>query len=201
MNISKTVEALEGNGYTVSVFPSSKKAAEYLNDQIHDTSVGFGGSMTLQEMGLYDSLSEHNQVCWHWKPQSGETAPRVLVVAQTTQVYLTSANGVSENGEIVNIDGTGNRLASTLFGHEKVYFIIGTNKVMPDLEQTINRVRNVAAPLNAKRLARKTPCAVKGDKCYDCNSPDRICNGMVVHFRKMGSCPMEVVIVEESLGF
>lgn len=201
MNIDKTVEALQRNGYMVSVFPSSKDAVEYLNQQIHDKTVAFGGSMTLQQMGLYESLSEHNEVHWHWQPKAGETPPQALAEALDTDVYLTSANGLSENGEIVNIDGTGNRLASTLFGHEKVYFVVGTNKIAEDLQRTIDRVRNVAAPLNAKRLERNTPCAIKGDKCYDCNSPDRICGAMAVHFRKMGSCDMEVVIIEENLGY
>ena len=102
---------------------------------------------------------------------------------------------------MVNIDGAGNRLASTLYGHEKVYFIAGTNKIVENLHQAIDRARNVAAPLIGKRLDCKTPCAVKGNRCYDCNSEERICNAMVIHYKKMMSSEMEVILIEESAGY
>ena len=200
MNIEKTVENLQKNGYLVSVFETAGEAAEYLDQQIDGKTVGFGGSITLQDLGVYDMLAKHNACHWHW-PKAGHAVPEVIKAAAAADIYLTSVNALSENGEMVNIDGTGNRVASTLFGHEKVYFVVGINKIEADLAAAIDRARNVASPLNAKRLGRKTPCAVKGDKCYDCNSPERICNGMVVHFKKMGSCAMEVVLVKENLGY
>ena len=200
MNMEKTIENLQKNGYLVSTFATAAEAAEYLNQQIDGKSVGFGGSVTLQDMGLYDSLSAHNECHWHW-PKSGCSVPEVIKAAAAADVYLTSVNALSENGEMVNIDGTGNRVASTLYGHQKVYFVVGSNKIATDLTAAIDRARNIAGPLNAKRLGRKTPCAVKGDKCYDCKSPERICNGMVVHFKKMGSCEMEVVLIDEALGY
>lgn len=90
----------------------------------------------------------------------------------TAPVYISSANGVAETGELVNIDGTGNRVAATLYGPEKVYFIVGLNKLAPTLEAAIWRARNIASPLNAKRLNRKTPCALSEVmKCYDCQCP------------------------------
>lgn len=88
-----------------------------------------------------------------------------------------------------------------MFGHEKVYFVVGANKIEPTLEKAIWRARNIAAPRNAKRLGLKTPCAVKADKCYDCKSPERICNGLLIHLRKMNDIEMEVVLIRESLGF
>lgn len=200
MNIEKTVENLQKNGYLVSVFETAGEASEYLDQQIDGKTVGFGGSITLQDLGIYDMLAKHNACHWHW-PKAGHAVPEVIKAAAAADIYLTSVNALSENGEMVNIDGTGNRVASTLFGHEKVYFVVGINKIEADLAAAIDRARNVASPLNAKRLGRKTPCAVKGDKCYDCNSPERICNGMVVHFKKMGSCAMEVVLVKENLGY
>jgi hypothetical protein len=103
----------------------------------------------------------------------------------TTQAYLTSVNAASETGELVNIDGTGNRIAASLFGHEKVCFVFGVNKIEPTLEKAIWRARNIAAPKNAKRFGLKTPCAVKGDCCYDCSSPDRICNVLSIYQKKM----------------
>ncbi len=157
--------------------------------------------MTLNEMGLIGSLETHNEVISHWSVPEGMTVSQVLDKAMRTDVYLTSANGASEKGELVNIDGTGNRVGSTLFGHNKVYFVLGINKFEENLDKAIYRARNVSAPPNAKRLRKNTPCAVKGDRCYDCNSPERICRGLVVHYRKMSSCDIEVVIIGEKLGF
>ena len=99
------------------------------------------------------------------------------------------------------MDGVGNRAASTLFGHRRVYFVAGRNKVSPDFAAALHRVRNVVAPKNAQRLGCKTPCAVKADRCYNCKSPERICRGLVVHYQKMLSMEMEVVLVDEDLGF
>lgn len=200
MNIEKTIENLQKNGYIVSVFETAGEAAVYLDQKIDGKTVGFGGSVTVQDMGLYDMLALHNTCHWHW-PKSGSAVPDVKKAAAEADIYITSVNALSENGEMVNIDGTGNRVASTLFGHEKVYFVVGVNKIAEDLTAAIDRARNIASPLNAKRLGRNTPCAIKGDKCYDCNSPERICNGMVVHFKKMGSCAMEVVLIKETLGY
>lgn len=200
MNIEKTKENLQKNGYLVSIFDTAAEAAAYLNQEIDGKSVGFGGSVTLQDMGIYNMLAAHNTCHWHW-PKSGSAVPEVIKAAAEADIYLTSVNALSENGEMVNIDGTGNRVASTLYGHEKVYFVVGANKIAPTLDAAIDRARNIASPLNAKRLGRKTPCAIKGDKCYDCNSPQRICNAMVIHFKKMGSCVMEVVLVREELGY
>lgn len=201
MDISKVLENFRNNGFEASYFETKEEASAYLNDKIDNTTVGFGGSMTLSEMGLIDSLKTHNEVISHWSVPEGMTVAQVLDKAMRTDVYLTSANGASEKGELVNIDGTGNRVGSTLFGHNKVYFVLGINKFEENLDKAIYRARNVSAPPNAKRLGRNTPCAVKGDRCYDCNSPERICRGLVVHYRKMSSCDIEVVIIGEKLGF
>lgn len=199
-SVINTAKALEKNGYQVSVFSTAKKAAEYLNRQIDGVTVGMGGSMTLENMGLFDTLGEHNEVYWHWHSDEGVSPVETSKKAADTDVYLTSVNAISETGELVNIDGTGNRLSSTLYGHRKVYFVAGANKIAYDLSGAIDRARNIAAPQNAKRLGRLTPC-VKGGKCYDCDSPERICGAMVIHFKKMGSCDMEVVLIEEGLGY
>lgn len=201
MDISKVLENFRNNGFEASYFETKEEASAYLNDKIDNTTVGFGGSMTLSEMGLIDSLKTHNEVISHWSVPEGMTVAQVLDKAMRTDVYLTSANGASEKGELVNIDGTGNRVGATLFGHNKVYFVLGINKFEENLDKAIYRARNVSAPPNAKRLGRNTPCAVKGDRCYDCNSPERICRGLVVHYRKMSSCDIEVVIIGEKLGF
>ena len=119
----------------------------------------------------------------------------------TTEVYLTSANGLAETGEIVNIDGTGNRVSGMLFGHKKVYFVVGRNKLAPDYDGALWRARNIAAPKNAQRLGTRTPCAARGDRCYDCKSPQRICRGLVVLWEAMKGCETEVVLVDEELGY
>ena len=163
---------------------------------LHGTSIGIGGSVTIDTLGVYDRLSESNEVFWHWKNHAPETRER----AGKAETYLCSANGVSENGEIVNIDGAGNRVASTLYGHQKVYLVISRNKLAADYDGALWRARNVAAPKNAQRLNRKTPCAIKGDRCYDCKSPDRICCGLVVLWRPMMGQDIEIILVDEDLG-
>ena len=123
-------------------------------------------------------------------------------MAAAADVYLLSANAIAENtGEILNIDGTGNRVASSLFGHRKVYLVAGRNKVSPDYDSALWRLRNVVAPKNAQRLGRKTPCAAKGERCYNCDSPERICNGLVVLYKKMRAMDMEVVLIDQELGY
>ena len=187
---------LEDRGYAVRVFGSGAEAAAYLDGAVDGKTVGFGGSMTLDQLGLYDALGRHNTVVWHWKQEAG----RARREAMFTQVYLTSANGLAETGEILNIDGIGNRVAATLFGHEKVYFVIGRNKLAPTYDEALWRARNIASPKNAQRLGRKTPCAVKGDRCYDCRSPDRICRGLVTLWGPMMGMEAEVLLVDEDLG-
>ena len=152
MNLTKTAQSLEKNGYQVSVFSTLEEADRYLNQQIDSTTVGIGGSMTIEEMGSFKTLSDHNQVYWHWHPADGLTVDDTRKKAMNTAIYLSSVNAISEEGEIVNIDGAGNRLASTLYGHAKVYFIVGSNKICENLHQAIDRARNTASPLNAKRL-------------------------------------------------
>lgn len=198
MGIFDTVKKnLEDRGYAVEVFASGVEAAAYLDGAVDGKSVGFGGSMTLDQLGLYDALGKHNTVVWHWKQDAGPARREGMF----TDVYLSSANGLAETGEIINIDGNGNRVAATLFGHEKVYLVIGRNKLAPTYEEALWRARNIASPKNAQRLGKKTPCAVKGDRCYDCRSPERICRGLVVHYRKMNSMDMEVILIDQELGY
>ena len=186
---------LEARGFSVRTFATAAEAAAYLNETIDGKTVGFGGSVTLQDMGLYELLGSHNEVHWHWVNGQEERK-----TAMGTQVYLSSANGLAETGEIINIDGSGNRVASTLYGHEKVYLVIGRNKLAPTYDEALWRARNIASPKNAQRLGRKTPCAVKGDRCYDCKSPDRICRGLVVLWGAMMGMETEVILVDEDLG-
>lgn len=188
---------LERHGFQVSVFNTGAEAAAYLDGCIDAKTVGFGGSITLRDLGLYEKLKLHNTVYWHMPGGNlEECAP-----AAVAQIYLTSANGLAETGEIINIDGIGNRVASGLYGHEKVYFVIGRNKLAPSYEEALWRARNIAAPKNAQRKRMKTPCAAKGDRCYNCNSPERICRGLTVHWRALTGMEMEAVLIDEDLGY
>lgn len=199
MDFTKVSENLKARGYAVQCFATAQEAADYLNGAIDGVSVAFGGSVTLDQMGLFERLSSHNHAMWHWREGTAED-PRKEGL--TADVYVTSVNGMDEDGDLINIDGAGNRVAASLFGHKKVYFVVGRNKLAPTYDEALWRARNIAAPKNAQRLQRKTPCAVKGDKCYDCKSPERICRALAVLWEKpTGIGRAEVVLIDEPLGY
>ena len=198
---TKVAENLKKLGYQVTVFDTKEQAADYLCGEIKDTTVGFGGSITLRDMGLYDRLQETNKVAWHMYPAEGQNKDELRMLARNTDVYLTSANGLAETGEIINIDGAGNRVSESIFGHKKVYFVIGKNKLAEDYDKALWRARNIAGPKNAQRLNRKTPCAAKGDRCYNCSSPDRICKVLSVFWGAPMGADCEVVLIKEELGY
>ena len=196
MTLESAKKNLEARGFRVQVFSSGKEAAAYLDAAVDGTAVGFGGSITLQELGLREMLAAHNEVFWHWTD-----GPEAQTSAARAPVYITSANALAETGEIVNIDGNGNRVSSTLYGHQKVYFLVGVNKVAPDFEAALWRARNVAAPKRAQSMGCRTPCAAKADRCYDCKSPERICRGLAVLWARPNATEeMEVVLIGEALG-
>lgn len=192
---------LENRGFSVSCFKTAAEAVEHMNSQIDGKTVGMGGSMTLDAIGIYEKLASHNEVFWHQRTPEGKTPNEIKAVANGADVYLSSINGLAETGEIVNIDGNCNRIAAILYGHEKVYLVAGQNKLAKDYEAALWRARNIAAPLNTKRLGRKTPCAVKADKCYDCRSPERICSALSVLWTRPTACDYEIILIEENLGF
>ena len=200
MNREKLINNLQKHGFHALWFETKEEAADYLCSEIQDSSVGFGGSVTAKAMGLYELLGERNKVYWHWYAEDRQETQKKAAEAK---VYILSANALSENGEIVNIDGNGNRLASAFYGHDRVVFVIGVNKVVPDLATAIERARNIASPLNARRLLRKTPCALSEPmRCHDCSSPDRICSGMSILYGRMGSISrMDVLVINEALGY
>lgn len=186
----------EDHRFQTAYFETKEEAVAYLKEKVNGTTVGFGGSVTSQEMGLYELLGENNTVYWHWINPGRET----LEKAQSAEVYILSANGVAETGEIVNIDGTGNRVATSIFGPKKVYYIVGKNKIAPDIMSAIKRAKDIAAAKNAVRLNRKTPCAATG-KCHNCNSPERICGVTVIVERPSAGMEVEVLFVNEEMGY
>ena len=197
----KFVKKLEQKGYKVRTFRQKEKAAQYLQEQFHNDTIGFGDSQTLLHMGLYALLSKNNIV---YDPNQFDDNDNFLKTAKkalTAKYFLTSVNAITEDGIIINMDGTGNRVAGSLFGHEKVFFIFGTNKIVSNIEEGVWRTRNIAAPQNAKRIGCNTPCALKGDRCFDCNSPYRICSGLLIQYKKMNDSDAEIIIIDEDLGF
>lgn len=200
MNVNRTVENLKKNGYKVSFFKNKEDATNYFISELKNYTIGFGDSGTLMSMNLFEKLSKKNIVVDPQNCQNGKDFFETARECYGKDIYITSVNGISETGELVNIDGTGNRIGASLFGHKKVYFVVGTNKIEENLDRAIWRARNIAAPLNAKRLGMKTPCAIKGDKCYDCSSKERICNSLNIYLKKMDSMDMEVVLIDEKLG-
>ena len=201
MELTTLKQRLEDIGYAASVFETKEEAAAYLNEKIDGKSVGLGGSVTSAQLGIYDLLKTHNAVYWHQLPHDKSIDAEIRKMENSADVYISSVNAISEKGEMVNIDGVCNRIAAIFYGVETVYMVIGKNKITPDLESAIWRARNIAAPRNAQRLNRKTPCAVKGDRCYDCSSPERICKGMQILLRKPSHGYYEIILVNEELGY
>lgn len=197
MDYLQIKQNFERHGFTTQFFSTKEAACCYLVGILQNQTIGFGGSETLREMGLFEALQQKNVVIWHNK------IPGLAVrkLANCSAVYITSANAITETGEIFNIDGTGNRVAMTAFGPQSCYYVVGKNKITANVNEAYSRCKNVAAPLNAKRLGVKTPCAVKGNKCYDCNSPERICRIISVIERAPLGMKCELIFVDEDLGF
>lgn len=197
MNYDVIRKNFEKHGFETLLFGSGAEARDFFVSTLDKQTIGFGGSVTLEQLGLYEALRDHNAVSWHNKVPAFE----VRRLANQSRIYITSVNAIAETGEIVNIDGTGNRVAMTAFGPECCYYVVGKNKITPNVEAAIHRSKNVAAPKNAQRVGVKTPCAVKGDRCYDCSSPDRICRVTVITERPPMGMKQVIVFVDEDLGY
>lgn len=200
MDVEKLKRSVEGRGWSFKHFATGEEAANYLAGELEGVSVGIGGSGTVDAIGLYDKLTgKCPDVVWHWKEDDQDAA---RVRAMNTDVYISGANAIAETGEIVNIDGKGNRVASTLYGHKRLYIVAGKNKVQPTLEDAVYRARNVAAPLRARSFNVDTPCVKSKElKCYDCRSPQRVCCGMsILMYRMMGMEKSELILIDEDLG-
>lgn len=196
MDLQKTIKNLERRGFSVKYFDTGAEAAAYLEENVRGSSVGIGGCQSADQLGLFEKLSAHNTVYWHWKVPGAET----IAKANAAEVYISGANAISEDGEILNIDGRGNRLAGQVYGDKKVYILAGTNKICPDFESALFRARNTASILNGKRFPYKNPCQIDG-KCHDCLSPERICRALLVLWGPMMGMSTEVILVGEELGY
>ncbi|MCH5302827.1 MAG: lactate utilization protein [Prevotella sp.] len=181
---------------------TATEAVEKVSQLIEDGStVTWGGSMTIRDMGIPQALRNRGtlEVLDRDLVTDREEVVKIYERAFTADVYLSSANAISEDGVIVNIDGNGNRVAAITWGPKTVIFVIGMNKVAQTVEAAIARARSTASPINAARFDIKTPCQTDGI-CHNCNSPESICN--YIHFlRNSPRGKHKVILVGESFGY
>jgi len=203
----RTRNALERNEFAVFLASNKKEALQKALELIPpDAKVGVGGSTTIREIRLIEALTERgNQVVHHWLPDiSQEDRLRLITEENTSDVYLCSSNAITEDGQLVNVDGAGNRVAAMIFGPKKVIVIAGKNKIVKNVSAALKRLKHIAGPLNAKRLnLAELPC-VKTGECMNCNTPKRICR-VVTFIEKAPSSirkpNITVLLVGENLGF
>jgi hypothetical protein len=199
----KTIEKLVAHDFEAIYVTTKEEAVQeiwkYITPKMR---IGVGGSLSIRELGILEKLeAQGNTVYNHWKP--GLSKGNILEIRKsqmTSDLFLSSSNAITLNGELVNIDGIGNRVNSINFGPGKVILVVGTNKIVEDIQEGIKRIKNVAAPLNARRLNIDVPCAKVG-KCVDCNSPNRICRVIVIHERNPSLTDMLIILVGEEMGF
>ncbi|KAB3534476.1 lactate utilization protein [Alkaliphilus pronyensis] len=199
--INTILRNLEKKGIQFSYYETAEDAKQAILKEIQpDNVVGIGGSMTINSLKLYEELKRAgNTVYWHWKVDASE-ANEVRRKASTADVYLTSTNALTEEGELINIDGVGNRVAAMFYGPKKVIVVCGINKISTDLISAIDRIKARSCPPNAKRLGLKTPCA-ETDICNDCLSKDRMCNVTTIINHKPMTVDLKVIIIGEELGY
>lgn len=164
--------------------------------------VSFGGSMTIEECGILDALREREDITLYDRAtaNNAEEMGEIFRQAFSADSYLMSANAITLDGELVNIDGNGNRVAALIFGPKQVIVVVGMNKVVATEEDAIHRARNMAAPANCVRLSKNTPCAATG-KCADCMGGETICCHTVVTRRSRDAGRIKVILVGEELGY
>jgi hypothetical protein len=199
----KAVEKLKGHDFDALYIKTREEAVQEIWKCIHpNQSIGVGGSHTIREVGILDQLEAKGYIIYdHWKPGlSKEEVLKVRKSQMTSDLFLSSVNAITLNGELVNIDFVGNRTNATTYGPEKVILVAGYNKIVEDVQEAIERIKNVAAPINARRLNIDVPCAKLG-KCVDCNSPSRICRVVMIHERKPSLTDILVILVGEELGY
>ena len=164
-------------------------------------SVSWGGTMSMKQCGIAEALAENSTLTiLDRAKQPADKMKEFFKEVSACDYYIMGTNAITLDGELVNIDGNGNRLASLIFGPEHVIVIAGMNKVSTDVPEALHRVRNIASPPNTVRLGKNTPCAADG-RCHDCMSPDCICNQIVITRRSREKERIIVLLVNDNLGF
>lgn len=199
---AKVAEALNKRHFEAYYCPDRAAAIEKVLELISlEDTVSWGGTLTVDELGLKDLLRARGQkLIDRDTAQSNEERVELMRKGLLADTFLTSSNAVSADGQLVNIDGTGNRVAALCFGPTQVVVVAGMNKVAGDLDGAMRRAREVAAPMNAQRFPLKTPCVANG-LCGDCKGPDSICAQIVTTRLCKPAGRIKVVLVGEDLGF
>jgi L-lactate utilization protein LutB len=198
--------ALEANNFEVYIADNASHAKEIVEKEIipkvSPKSVSWGGSMTFRATGLYEVLKGNKKLkvldAFYGKISKDEVR-EIRRQSLHVDLFFTGTNAVTETGLLVNLDMLGNRVAGITFGPKHVVLFIGRNKIVPDLDQAMERIKNYVAPLNAMRLNKKTPC-VKTSYCEECKSPDRICNTWTITEKSYPKGRVKVVLINEDLG-
>lgn len=200
---AKMVKAMQRRHFDAYYCATASEAKAKVNELIPDgASVTWGGTMTVRDMDIPKMLQERGTLkVWDRdKVETPEEKQEMYLRAFQADYYLSSANAITEDGVIVNIDGNGNRVAAITWGPQHVILVVGMNKVAQDPEAALKRARSTAAPINAARFDIQTPCQLDG-QCHNCNSPQSICN--YIHFLRNSSKPgrIIVILVGENLGY
>lgn len=201
--VERTMKALEAHHLNPTFVNTREEALEVVKSMLHDgDKIGVGGSVTLTEVGILKELQsgKYDFIQTQEKGLSDEERHTRYRECFLADVYLSSANAITEDGFLYNVDGRSNRVAAMLYGPDNVIIVAGVNKIVRDLDEAIMRNREIAAPANALRLNKKTPCA-KVLKCSDCKSPERICRNYVVMGPQGFKDRVHVILVNETLGF
>ena len=193
--VIKGLESRNMSGYYAADKEEELKQALQLIPE--GSSIAMGGCMSAHEIGLIKALEEGN---YNYMDRDKMERRAALMAAYDADVFLSSANAITDDGIMVNIDGNSNRVSCIAQGPRKVIFIVGINKVCSDLDAAMKRARNVAAPANAQRFEVKTPCKEKG-KCFDCKSPDTICCQFLITRYSRHTGRIHVILVNDNLGF
>lgn len=199
----KSIEAFKKHGFDAHFVATVEEARKLILEMVSGyETFGFGGSNTTRSLGIMEELVSMGKTVFdHWqKDLSKEDDLDIRLQQGRSECFLCSANAVSATGEVINVDGVGNRTNAMTFGPKKVIVVAGMNKVTPDLESALRRVSEIAAPMRAKSLEMDTPCAKTG-VCNDCNVPQRICRVTTILHRKPMLTDVSVVLINQSLGF
>ena len=198
----ETIENLKKHGFAGNFLATQDEGRDFVTDLVRDyNTIGFGGSATLRALDIPATLKQQGKTVYdHWDPAQEETDLSLRLKQGRCDCFLCSANAISATGEIVNVDGVGNRTNAMTFGCPNVIIVAGMNKVALDLDGALRRIREIAAPMRAKSLNMNTPCAETGI-CTDCNSPQRICRITAILHRKPMMTEVSVVLINDALGF
>ncbi|MBP5325102.1 MAG: lactate utilization protein [Pseudobutyrivibrio sp.] len=198
----KVIKGLESRNMKGYYAATKEEALKIALDLIPETSsVTMGGAMSAREIGLVDALKNGNyNFIERENATTDEEKRAVTLKGYDADYFLSSANAITEDGVMVNIDGNSNRVSFIAHGPKHVIFIVGMNKVCNDVDGAMKRARNVAAPINAQRFGLTTPCSKTG-ACMNCKSPDTICCQFLITRYSRHNDRMHVILVNDSLGF